>query len=412
MKKQDLLNTLSLAKALATYDGELHQAEQGVLADLMIGFEVSEEELDEYRKANSLQEALASFKDDSSREFLADVLCVIACSDGKLDEKEKKFLTQVFNRIGVTEKITRILGPEGEAEIIKIYNQIDELAYQFRQHSSAILFNSGQGGSKLETESCHVAFMDEQHTELLSRFGEYIGADTPTPAKTMEMLTFLKNYIANHFALEQQQMKKWDYPRAEVHIKEHQRYIEAFEVLLNQFTSLEDNETLKTGIIGMRDWFIKHINRFDHRMGFYYKTVYLSQRQVKKVLVNASSEEEAVEIKASLNQLGLKEVDVAFKERDIWQSTQKVSYNLIVIQRSGPEFTDLNLAKNIRQQLPGVPILYVPTQDNITHFKKAAWELRILGPKAHVARFPFRLGELAGKLHDALYSSIPKPVEL
>ncbi|OGG96340.1 MAG: hypothetical protein A2508_03350 [Candidatus Lambdaproteobacteria bacterium RIFOXYD12_FULL_49_8] len=412
MDKQDLLSTLFLAKALAKYDGDVHRTEQVILNDLMVGFEISEEELAAYSHGRKLQETLERFTSEKNRDFLADILSLIACADGKLEEKEKKFIGEVFKRVGSSKKIETLLGPEGEQELIKIYNQIDELAYYYRQQSNAIQFDSGQAGIKLETDSCHVAFMDQQHSELLNKFGEYIGASELSTPKTKELLIFIKNYIVNHFSLEETQMVKWKYPKEEVHKKEHQLYVAAFEDLLNQYDSTNEPNSLKAGIIGMRDWFIKHINRFDHRMGFYFKTSLLAERQIKKVLIFGESEEEAKATRHGLEQMGLTDITVAFKERDLWNCFKLINVNLLVMHRSGTTFEDLSVANKIRQQIPGLPMLFLPTQENVAHFKETAWNLKLLGPKTQVSRFPYRWGELSGKLHDALYATASKPVVL
>ncbi|MBU0482627.1 MAG: hemerythrin family protein [Proteobacteria bacterium] len=73
-------------------------------------------------------------------------------------------------------------------------------------------------------------WQDFQHKELIDRMVELEKAIREGADKNdfYGMIGFLGNYINDHFALEEVYMKKYNYPHALEHIKQHRKFSEEF----------------------------------------------------------------------------------------------------------------------------------------------------------------------------------------
>ena len=69
--------------------------------------------------------------------------------------------------------------------------------------------------------------IDSQHQRLLSQVNKVSDAMVfgATSKEVAEALDFLDTYIKEHFAYEENNMKKYNYPHFEEHKREHQNFI-------------------------------------------------------------------------------------------------------------------------------------------------------------------------------------------
>ena len=78
------------------------------------------------------------------------------------------------------------------------------------------------------------------------------------------MLTFLGDYVVEHFAAEERMMALADYPEQEPHRAEHARFVQEFGLLYREFKA-EGPTTLFIIRVGNRvtGWLREHIYRTD-----------------------------------------------------------------------------------------------------------------------------------------------------
>jgi hemerythrin len=119
-----------------------------------------------------------------------------------------------------------------------------------------------------------VKIIDEQHKEIFRRVDALLEACKAGKGKEAVggMLTFLEEYIMEHFTAEEAIQKQYAYPSYKTHKQEHERFIKSVEALKKKFekegpslmTVLETNTTVV-------DWLVKHIKKVDMELGAYLK---------------------------------------------------------------------------------------------------------------------------------------------
>ncbi len=103
-------------------------------------------------------------------------------------------------------------------------------------------------------------WQDYQHKELIDRMCELDKAIKEGADKNdfYAMISFLGNYIHDHFSLEELYMKKYNYPHALEHIKQHRKFTDEF----NKFKSsciYQENKTSSELIRNLSKWVVGHI---------------------------------------------------------------------------------------------------------------------------------------------------------
>ena len=119
-----------------------------------------------------------------------------------------------------------------------------------------------------------VKIIDEQHKEIFRRVDALLEACKAGKGKDAVggMLTFLEDYIVEHFAAEEAIQMQYAYPGYKTHKQEHERFIQSVDELKKKFekegpslmTVLETNRTVV-------DWLVKHIKKVDMDLGAYLK---------------------------------------------------------------------------------------------------------------------------------------------
>jgi hemerythrin len=111
--------------------------------------------------------------------------------------------------------------------------------------------------------------IDGQHRELFDRIDKLLAASREQRSRQEvgQMLTFLGDYVVEHFAAEERMMVLAGYPELEAHRAEHARFVQEFGILYREFTS-EGPTTLFIIRVGNRvtGWLREHIYRTDRSL--------------------------------------------------------------------------------------------------------------------------------------------------
>ena len=85
-------------------------------------------------------------------------------------------------------------------------------------------------------------------------------------------IDFLREYIIEHFQMEERYMEKYDYPDREKHKGKHQEFINDFKTYENIYYEniVEPHMVLELKIL-INNWLVKHIAKTDKDMGMFLK---------------------------------------------------------------------------------------------------------------------------------------------
>jgi hemerythrin len=110
--------------------------------------------------------------------------------------------------------------------------------------------------------------IDEQHRELFRRIDQLLAATRDRRARTEvgRLLTFLGDYVVVHFKSEEQLMVEADYPELEAHRGEHQRFVDEYARLFEDYRADGPGPVfvIKFGN-RVTAWLCEHICRTDRR---------------------------------------------------------------------------------------------------------------------------------------------------
>jgi len=119
--------------------------------------------------------------------------------------------------------------------------------------------------------------IDGQHRELFHRLDRLLAASREKRSReeVAQTLTFLGDYVVQHFAAEERMMVLADYPDLEAHRAEHAHFVQEFGVLYREFKA-EGPTTLFIIRVGNRvtGWLREHIYRTDRSLVDHLKTRY------------------------------------------------------------------------------------------------------------------------------------------
>jgi hemerythrin len=114
--------------------------------------------------------------------------------------------------------------------------------------------------------------IDEQHQELFRRIDRLMAAtqDRRARAEVGRLLTFLGDYVVDHFRAEEQLMAEAGYPEIDHHRGEHQRFVEEYARLYQDYRA-EGPGPVFVIKFGNRvtAWLTEHICRTDRRLADY-----------------------------------------------------------------------------------------------------------------------------------------------
>ena len=121
---------------------------------------------------------------------------------------------------------------------------------------------------------CGVELIDNEHMELFRIVNELpeIGKAEKSIEKTEEVLTFLGDYVVQHFAHEEALMAACSYPKMDEHKELHVKFVQTFLDLKRKFEESEDPISVSTQInYTAMSWLLNHIKVIDMRFIEYYK---------------------------------------------------------------------------------------------------------------------------------------------
>jgi len=111
--------------------------------------------------------------------------------------------------------------------------------------------------------------IDGQHRELFHRIDKLLAASREKRSReeVAQTLTFLGDYVVQHFAAEERMMAEAGYPELETHRGEHARFVQEFGILYREFKA-EGPTTLFIIRVGNRvtGWLREHIYRTDRSL--------------------------------------------------------------------------------------------------------------------------------------------------
>ncbi len=117
-----------------------------------------------------------------------------------------------------------------------------------------------------------ILWQDVQHEQLLNHLelmaqAREKGLEEAVYFRTLE---FLERYIQDHFSMETQYMKEYNYPKTEEHVNEH-------EIFENDFLSFKhcceigDHNCFKNFMVKLSKWIVSHILKTDKDLADFLK---------------------------------------------------------------------------------------------------------------------------------------------
>jgi hemerythrin len=116
--------------------------------------------------------------------------------------------------------------------------------------------------------------IDDQHKELISRINGLLDACSQSTDRVEigRYLTFLREYVAFHFAAEEREMTGHRYPGLPAHEAEHEHFKKEVNKLHQQFFEHGWSiQVLLTTIRSSGEWLLNHIQKTDREMAAFLK---------------------------------------------------------------------------------------------------------------------------------------------
>lgn len=113
--------------------------------------------------------------------------------------------------------------------------------------------------------------IDEQHKKLIDIIEEIafiIGKKDVGLTNLLDVLNELDDYVREHFGYEEGLMKKYSYPDAEAHIRQHDELRNKLEEL-NIFDIDKPEQFFNDLLVYLVDWLSHHIMNTDKKLGAY-----------------------------------------------------------------------------------------------------------------------------------------------
>ncbi len=127
-----------------------------------------------------------------------------------------------------------------------------------------------------ETYKIGVDLIDTQHKELFHRVYDFIqsvqqkGEWEEKLAKVKDTLTFMQNYVVEHFEDEEEYQRKINYPHYEEHKAIHGRFREMINNYAKRFKQENYTQEIVQEFGGkLMTWLIMHVAATDQQIGAY-----------------------------------------------------------------------------------------------------------------------------------------------
>jgi len=120
-----------------------------------------------------------------------------------------------------------------------------------------------------DTLSTGIEEIDRQHKELIARINQLMDAITGKQDKeaVAGYLTFLREYVAYHFAAEERDMTEYTYPGLIAHEAEHEQFKKRVNQLYDSFLARgATDQILVAAIRSSGEWLVNHIHKTDKTM--------------------------------------------------------------------------------------------------------------------------------------------------
>jgi hemerythrin len=131
------------------------------------------------------------------------------------------------------------------------------------------------GISWRDSLSIGIDAIDDQHKELLLRFGRLLDACQAGQGikELKKLLTFLDDYVRTHFTDEEALQRLHQYPGYEAHHAEHLYFIEQLNALKleAQEEGISTHHVVETNNMLLK-WLLNHISKVDMEMGSFLKS--------------------------------------------------------------------------------------------------------------------------------------------
>lgn len=118
-----------------------------------------------------------------------------------------------------------------------------------------------------------IIVIDQQHRKLVDLINGF--HDAMANKKTNEFMTDLFigliQYTKSHFATEERYFRQYDFPGAENHQKEHQKFIEKVADMKERFDKGQLILTLEV-MNFLKDWLVNHIQGTDKKYSAFFKS--------------------------------------------------------------------------------------------------------------------------------------------
>lgn len=121
-----------------------------------------------------------------------------------------------------------------------------------------------------EDLSVGVGIIDTQHKELFATADALLGAvdSGEGHGEVTKVITFLEEYVENHFQMEEMYMKRYSYADYPQHKMEHTAFIGDFYDLRQELDNDGVTPDLTVRLANrVGDWLVNHIGRMDKALG-------------------------------------------------------------------------------------------------------------------------------------------------
>lgn len=108
--------------------------------------------------------------------------------------------------------------------------------------------------------------IDEQHQQVFNYINQLnlVLKSSNDEDELLEILKGLKDYSVNHFKIEEEEMKKANFPKLEAHIDEHQIFIDRLSKLTADMENKSTTVNLRL-LKFLKVWFSGHILNSDKK---------------------------------------------------------------------------------------------------------------------------------------------------
>ncbi len=118
--------------------------------------------------------------------------------------------------------------------------------------------------------SVGINLIDQQHQALIQKIAAIDEAikERKGVGKVLQTLAFMTEYTDFHFSTEEKNMRKYEYPYTDAHIKQHEEFKQMLETLRYDFeeegATTKLSESIRTYLM---NWLVNHIKGIDVKFG-------------------------------------------------------------------------------------------------------------------------------------------------